>query len=127
MIERDNVFQCPIEVTIAVVGGKWKVVILWHLRKEPKRPAELKRLMPNISDKMLTQQLRELEADGIVGRTVHREGPPRVDYFLTELGQSMLPMLDAIGQWGMHFVESLGDAAPTVVVLENRPKRERNR
>ena len=123
MIRKEDVFQCPIEVTMAIVGGKWKVVLLWHLRKEALRPTEIKKLIPDISDKMLTQQLRELQSDGLVEREDFGEVPPKVEYRLTKLGQTLVPLFRELGQWGKDFLESLGDESPTVVVLQQKHDR----
>jgi len=85
----------------ALLEGRWKLLILFHLfGKQVQRFSELERLIPGISQKMLAQQLRKLEADGIVTRTVYREVPPRVDYRLTDWGQALCPALDAILAWG---------------------------
>ena len=93
-------FNCPIEVTLDVIGGKWKCLILWHLRGRPYRPGELRRLIPNISEKMLTQQLRELEADGVVRREAFGEVPPRVEYSLSEHGRTLNGVLETLCGWG---------------------------
>jgi DNA-binding HxlR family transcriptional regulator len=92
--------DCPVERTLGVIGGRWKPLILFHLRRGQRRFNELRRLMPKVTQRMLTQHLRELEADGIVSRTVHHVVPPRVDYDLTELGRTLLPVLDAMAAWG---------------------------
>lgn len=92
--------HCPLETTISVIGGRWKPFILFHLRREPARFNELRRLVPKVTQRMLTLHLRELEADGIVSRTVEQVVPPRVTYALTEHGQSLLPILDAMAAWG---------------------------
>ncbi|HEY0945876.1 MAG TPA: helix-turn-helix domain-containing protein [Opitutaceae bacterium] len=95
-----NYNQCPIMRTLEVIGGKWKPIILHYLEVEPRRAGELARLIPHASPKVLTEQLRELERDGVISRTVHSVVPPRVDYALTVLGQSLVPLLDAMCQWG---------------------------
>ncbi|HEX2949079.1 MAG TPA: helix-turn-helix domain-containing protein, partial [Armatimonadota bacterium] len=84
---------CPMEMALNLIGGKWKALILWHLGKSTLRFSELKRLMPAITQKMLTQQLRELEADDIVHREVYPVIPPHVEYSLTEHGRTLLPIL----------------------------------
>ena len=94
---------CPVETTLEVIGGKWKTVILYHLREGKKRFGELKRAMPLTTQKVLTQQLRELEADGVVSRRVFPEVPPRVEYALTDLGRSLEPVLAAMCTWGAEF------------------------
>lgn len=95
-------YHCALDVTMAFIGGKWKAVVLWYLRKEKKRFSELKERIPAITDKMLSLQLRALEKDGIVKRTVYPEVPPKVEYSLTEEGKTMIPMLEAIALWGKN-------------------------
>jgi DNA-binding HxlR family transcriptional regulator len=97
---RAKKFNCPVERTIDVIGGKWKSVILWNLRSEPRRFTELRKLIPNVTVRMLTNQLRELEQDGVISRTVFAEVPPKVEYALTDLGKSLRPILDALSLWG---------------------------
>ena len=89
-----------VQTTLKVLGGKWKILILWHLKEEVRRFSELKRLMPEISEKMLIQQLRELEKDGLVGRVVYSEVPPKVEYSFTDYGRSLIPALTALCDWG---------------------------
>jgi DNA-binding HxlR family transcriptional regulator len=101
-------YNIPVEATLDVIGGKWKVVIMCHLIKSEKRTSELKRLMPGITQKMLTQQLRELEADGVVNRTVFDQVPPKVVYSLTDYGWSLRPILDAMCNWGEGHIELTG-------------------
>lgn len=98
-------YNIPVEASLEVIGGKWKVVILCHLIKGKKRTGELKRLMPGITQKMLTQQLRELEEDGIILREVYNQVPPKVEYSLTEYGWSLKGILDALCAWGEHHIE----------------------
>lgn len=93
---------CPVTTTLSVIGGKWKAIILYIVREEKKRFGEIKRLIPSVTQKMLTQQLRELEDDGIINRKVYPIVPPKVEYSLTEYGQSLLPILDAMEEWGMN-------------------------
>ncbi len=92
---------CPVDVTLKVIGGKWKPVILWHLSDGPVRFNQMHRLIGGITQKMLTQQLRELESDGLIARTVFPEVPPRVEYRLTEHGRTLNPVLTAMGDWGL--------------------------
>jgi DNA-binding HxlR family transcriptional regulator len=92
--------DCPVETTLSVIGGKWKALILWHLRDQIKRFGELKRLMPGITQKMLAQQLREMEKDGLVKRKIYPQVPPKVEYSLTDCGKSLCPILDMMGEWG---------------------------
>jgi DNA-binding HxlR family transcriptional regulator len=94
---------CPVMITLAVIGGKWKPAILWELRQHRvRRFGALKRALPDITQKMLTQQLRELEADGIIHRKVYAEVPPRVEYTQTDYGRSLTPILDEMAHWGMR-------------------------
>lgn len=93
-------FHCALDITSAFIGGKWKAVVLWYLRKDKKRFSELKDVIPDITDKMLSLQLRALEDDGLVKRTVFPEVPPRVEYELTKEGKSLLPVLEAMAEWG---------------------------
>jgi len=95
-----QVYHCALDVTMELVGGKWKTIVLWYLRKDKKRFSELRRLIPGITEKMLSMQLRQLENDGFVSRTVHAEVPPRVEYALTPLGRTLLPLLEEIAKWG---------------------------
>jgi DNA-binding HxlR family transcriptional regulator len=92
--------SCPTEATIAAIGGRWKIILLWHLYGGKLRFSELRRKVPGISQKMLTEQLRELEGHGLVTRTVYAEVPPRVEYAATPLGKSLDPVIAAIGDWG---------------------------
>lgn len=95
-----NYEKCPVTRTLEVMGGKWKPILLFYLAEQPRRSGELARLIPQASTKMLTQQLRELEKDRIVHREVYHEVPPRVEYSLTPLGQSLKPIMDAMCAWG---------------------------
>lgn len=98
-------FNIPVEATLDVIGGKWKVVIMCHLIKGDKRTSEFKRLMPGITQKMLTQQLRELEQDGVLKRKIYEQVPPKVVYSLTEYGWSLRPILDSMCAWGDQHIE----------------------
>jgi DNA-binding HxlR family transcriptional regulator len=94
-------YACPVEVTVDVIGGRWKPLILWHLKEcKVLRHGELRRLIPGITQKMLTQQLRQLEADGLVERTPYAETPPRVEYAMTEHGRGLQELLDDFCEWG---------------------------
>jgi DNA-binding HxlR family transcriptional regulator len=94
-----------VQTYIRVIGGKWKPEILWYLRKGPVRFGDLLRKVEGITQVTLTKNLRELEADGIVIRTIYPEIPPRVDYRLTVFGQSVFPVLDVISAWGRNFLQ----------------------
>ena len=95
-----KVYYCPVEVTLDKIGGKWKPLVLWYLKGKTRRFGELKRLIPNITEKMLTEKLRELEADGLVNREVYREVPPKVEYSLTRYGRSLDDLLERLCAWG---------------------------
>ena len=91
------------ELTIDLIGGKWKSLILWHLGEYTFRFSELKKMLPQITQKMLTQQLRELDQDGLLNRFVYTQVPPKVEYSLTEDGKTLLPILESMCQWGMNY------------------------
>ncbi|MEL6715830.1 MAG: winged helix-turn-helix transcriptional regulator [Planctomycetota bacterium] len=106
---------CDVEATLSVVGGRWKPVLVCHLLDGTKRFGELRRLTPNATERMITLQLRELEADGVLERTVYAEVPPRVEYALTDFGRSLAPVLAAMQNWGAAFKERMlarDDAGP---------------
>ena len=100
MKTKDELPDCPVATTVQLIGNKWKLLILRNLLARPRRFNELRRDLDGISQKVLTESLRSLEEDGIVSRTVYAEVPPRVEYALTELGESMRPILDAMQAWG---------------------------
>jgi DNA-binding HxlR family transcriptional regulator len=97
---RRQAYGCGLEAALAVVGGKWKPVVLWHLTSGPRRFGELRRSVTGISEKMLIQQLREMEADGIAARKDYKEIPPRVEYSLTRFGVSLSEALRPLCDWG---------------------------
>ncbi|RBP87610.1 HxlR family transcriptional regulator [Cytobacillus firmus] len=102
-----KMFNCEKELTLSVIGGKWKMIILWHLGKEgTKRFGELKALIPGITQRMLVNQLRELEEDKIISRKVYPVVPPKVEYSLTEQGLSLMPILDAMYEWGKDYMKT---------------------
>lgn len=94
---------CPVETTLTLIGDKWKVLILRDLMPGTKRFGELKKSIGNVSQKVLTAQLRDMEANGLVHREVYAEVPPKVEYSLTELGQSLKPILDVMWNWGEDY------------------------
>lgn len=100
--------NCPVSKTIQLIGGKYKSLILWHLMGGVLRFGQLRRLVPDATPKMLTQQLRELESNGLLQRTVFPQVPPRVDYALTDLGRSLSPILEAMYQWGSLLMQQEG-------------------
>ena len=94
-------FHCAMDVTMHYIGGKWKTVVLWYLRNDKKRFSELKTHMPQITEKMLSIQLKQLEQDGLINRIVHTSKPPlKVEYSLTDFGKSLIPLLNEIASWG---------------------------
>jgi len=98
--------RCPVEATLDLIGGKYKALILWHLSEGKLRFSELKKAIANATPKMLTQQLRELESQQLIHREVFPIIPPKVEYSLTELGQSLLPVLAAMRDWGADYLRS---------------------
>ncbi|MGG1663370.1 winged helix-turn-helix transcriptional regulator [Brevibacillus sp. NRS-1366] len=102
-------YYCTLEVAMSIIGGKWKSLIVYHLTKGPRRTSELKRMIQGITQKMLIQQLRELEEDGIVIRKVYNQVPPKVEYSVTELGMTMAPILSALCEWGENYLEETFD------------------
>lgn len=97
---------CPVETTLNLIGGKYKALILWHLSDHIMRFSELKKAIPGATAKMLTQQLRELEAQELIHREVFPVIPPRVEYSLTDLGKSLMPVLTAMRDWGGNYLRS---------------------
>lgn len=107
-------FGCTVEAALEVIGGKWKGVILYHLMSGTKRFNELRRLIPNVTQRMLTLQLRELEDDGVVHREIYQQIPPRVDYSLTDFGRSLEPILMLIREWGDQYLEQITERRTTL-------------
>lgn len=104
MSEKCTNFTCPVEATLSLIGGKYKAIILWHLMNHTLRYSELHKRMPNATDKMLTQQLRELEKDGLISRKVYPVVPPKTEYSLTDFGKTLFPILDAMCGWGKDYL-----------------------
>ncbi len=100
---KDKIYFCPMQLTMEVLGGKWKLLILWQLQQGTKRYGELRSSIEDITHKMLTQQLRELESDGIVHREVFHVVPPKVEYSLTETGNRLLPVFASMSEWADMF------------------------
>lgn len=98
---------CPVETTLMLVGSKWKLLIMRNLFMRPWRFNELQKSLTGVSQKVLTDSLRAMEADGIINRTVYAEVPPRVEYSLTELGQSMKPIMDSLALWGENYKKTI--------------------
>ena len=107
--------DCPIEATLDIVGGKWKVLILFYLMQGTVRFGEFQRLIPKITQRMLTLQLRELEEDGVIHREVYRQVPPKVEYSLTEFGRSLEPLLLLMRDWGVVHKERLARKTTTAL------------
>lgn len=104
-----KIFHCGTNVTLHFIGGKWKSIILWYLRNGKMRFSELKRLMPDITEKMLSIQLKALQADGLITREVFGIKPPnRVEYSLSDFGNSFIPVIEKITDWGIEYAESKG-------------------
>lgn len=108
---KDKEYSCPIEVAMNLIAGKWKLLIMWHLRNKTRRFGELQRKIPNITQKMLTQQLRELEDDDLIHREVYAVVPPKVEYSLTPFGLSMRPILDMMLVWGHEYALEHGEVS----------------
>lgn len=100
-------FLCGLDAAVAVVGGKWKPLILWALSVEPRRTGELRRALPGVSEKVLTQQLRELERDGVIHREIHQQVPPKVVYRLTRKGAALDRALRPLGEWGEEHIDAI--------------------
>ncbi len=100
-------YNCPVDATIDLIGGKYKAVILWYLIENKKRFSELKRLIPKATEKMLTQQLRELEHDSLIIRTVYPVVPPKVEYSLSDFGRTIIPVLKSMCNWGEDHLSSI--------------------
>jgi len=105
-------FSCPVEATLSIIGGKYKSLILWHLIDTTLRFNELRRLIPNATPKMITQQLRELEADGLVKRKVYPVVPPKVEYNLTDFGNTIVPILKEMYGWGVEYLDRIDVQTP---------------
>ena len=103
MKTKDELPECPVATTVSIIGSKWKLLIIRNLLDRPWRFNELKKDLEGISQKVLTDALRSMEEDGIITRTVYPEVPPRVEYALSELGESMRPILDAMKDWGIAY------------------------
>jgi DNA-binding HxlR family transcriptional regulator len=107
MLTKEELPECPVATTVSLIGSKWKLLIIRNLLVRPWRFNELKKDLEGISQKVLTDSLRSMEEDGLITRTVYPEVPPRVEYALSDLGQSLKPILDSMVEWGNNYKESL--------------------
>lgn len=107
MLTKEELPECPVATTVSLIGSKWKLLIIRNLLQRPRRFNELKKDLAGISQKVLTDSLRSMEEDGLITRTVYPEVPPRVEYALSELGESLKPILDSMVAWGNAYKQSL--------------------
>ncbi len=107
MLTKEELPECPVATTVSLIGSKWKLLIIRNLLQRPWRFNELKKDLAGISQKVLTNSLRSMEEDGLITRTVYPEVPPRVEYALSELGESLKPILDSMVAWGNAYKQSL--------------------
>ena len=107
MLTKEEMPVCPVATTVSLIGSKWKLLILRNLLARPWRFNELKKNLEGISQKVLTDSLRSMEKDGIITRTVYAEVPPRVEYALSELGESMRPIIRAMEEWGIEYKKNM--------------------
>ena len=108
MLTKAELPDCPVQTTVQLIGSKWKLLIMRNLLLRPWRFNELHKSLEGISQKVLTDSLRSMEEDGIITRTVYPEVPPRVEYALSELGESMRPIIKSVETWGTHYKNSIG-------------------
>lgn len=107
MLTKEELTECPVATTVGLIGSKWKLLILRNLLMRPWRFNELKKNLDGISQKVLTDSLRSMEEDGLITRTVYPEVPPRVEYALSDLGETMRPILNAMQEWGTNYKNNL--------------------
>lgn len=112
--------NCPVSATLQLIGGKYKALLLWHLSSDVLRFNELRRLVPEATPKMLTQQLRELEKDNLITRTVYPVVPPKVEYSLTDRGRSLFPILQAMYLWGSKLMKEKGQCPHCSMIFEEK-------
>lgn len=117
-------YHCPVEAALEVIGGKWKPLILWALRDNVMRFGELQKGLPGVNAKMLTKQLRELEDDGVITRTIYPQVPPRVEYSITDFGRTLIPILQALCSWGAHYLEIEDPAVGKCPAMEGKKKKK---
>ena len=102
-IEIPTPYQCPVTAAMQLIGGKWKIIVLWAISNGVNRFGMLQRAIPSITKKMLTSELRSLEANGLISRKVYPVVPPKVEYSITPLGETLAPVLNALGEWGVRY------------------------
>ena len=107
MLTKDELPECPVATTVQLIGSKWKLLILRNLLQRPWRFNEIKKSLPGISQKVLTDSLRSMEKDNIITRTVYPEVPPRVEYALSNVGETMRPIINAMANWGEDYKKNL--------------------
>lgn len=106
---KGQTYHCAMDVTMDFIGGKWKTIVLWYLRNDKKRFAEIRKLVPQMTERMLSITLKQLEADGLIIRKVYASKPPlKVEYSLSEFGKTLIPLLNAISKWGRELAETEG-------------------
>ena len=105
---RNKIYHNPVELALDIIGGKWKMPIMWRIRDKPMRYGEIHKSIIDITQKMLTQHLRELESDGLIHRKVYQQVPPKVEYSLTEKGQTVIPIIEDLRKWG-HWYQKQAD------------------
>jgi DNA-binding HxlR family transcriptional regulator len=106
---KGETYHCAMDVTMDFIGGKWKTIVLWYLRNDKKRFAEIRKQVPQMTERMLSITLKQLESDGLIIRKVHASKPPlKVEYSLSEFGKTLIPLLNAISKWGRELAEAEG-------------------
>lgn len=123
---RGNTYHCALDITMDFIGGKWKTVVLWYLRNRTMRFSELRKQIPDITEKMLSIQLKGLEDDGLVKREVFPEVPLRVEYSLTEFGKTLVPVLEAVAKWGRTLGEKEGRLEEVKKKVKNEKLKVKN-
>jgi DNA-binding HxlR family transcriptional regulator len=108
---KGETFHCALDITMHYIGGKWKTIVLWYLRNKTLRFGEIKKLIPDVTEKMLSIQLKKLEEDGLIKRKVYAEIPLRVEYSLTPFGKTLIPAIEAIAKWGRNMGDTKGKLA----------------
>lgn len=121
----NQTYNCPVEITLELIGGKYKSLILWHLSKGKLRFSELRKVITNATPKMLTQQLRELESQALINREVFPVIPPKVEYSLTELGKSLMPVLISMRDWGAGYLRTK-NLEPNCFMMNTDPLPQSN-